>query len=73
MNLQKGDIYICMEPSCGAEIEVRRGANDTCPGKFTLRCCCGNEMAREDMPEHAGASVSGGRDSQPMTTYKRRT
>jgi hypothetical protein len=53
MNLRKGDIYICTEPCCRAEIEVRRGADPACPGKFTLRCCCGKEMAREDMLEFA--------------------
>lgn len=44
MNLKKGEIWICKEPYCAAEIEVLRGANTTCHGNFTVRCCCGKEM-----------------------------
>jgi hypothetical protein len=44
MNIKKGEIYVCREPYCGAEIEVIRGANQTCHGKFNLSCCCGKEM-----------------------------
>jgi hypothetical protein len=49
MNLRKGDVYLCTEPCCRAEIVVRRGADAVCPGNFTLRCCCGKEMVREDL------------------------
>jgi hypothetical protein len=49
MNLRTNDVYICTEPCCRAEITVRRGANPECPGTFTLRCCCGKDMAREDL------------------------
>ncbi|HEX2523026.1 MAG TPA: hypothetical protein VHP35_12965 [Terriglobia bacterium] len=49
MNLKMNDVYICTEPCCRAEITVRRGANPECPGKFTLRCCCGKDMVREDL------------------------
>jgi hypothetical protein len=48
MNLKPGEVYICTEPCCKAEIVVRRGANPECPGKYTVRCCCGKEMTRED-------------------------
>ncbi len=48
MNLKKGEVYICTEPSCKAEIVVRRGADSACHGKFNVRCCCGKEMVRED-------------------------
>lgn len=48
MNLKQGEVYICTEPCCKAEIVVRRSADPACPGKFTLRCCCGKEMTRED-------------------------
>jgi hypothetical protein len=48
MNIKQGEVYICTEPGCQAEIVVRRGANATCPGKFVLRCCCGKDMTRED-------------------------
>ena len=44
MNLKKGEIWICKEPNCAAEIEVLRGANSACQGNFTVRCCCGKEM-----------------------------
>ena len=71
MKLQKGDIYICLEPSCGAEIGVRRGANDACSSKFTLRCCCGKEMTREDMLEHVDATRSvRSAEYQPSTFEK---
>jgi hypothetical protein len=62
MNLRKNDVYVCTEPCCKAEIVVRRGADPTCPGKFTLRCCCGKEMVREDLLEkvtpHRAAETS---------------
>ena len=44
MNVKKGEVYICKEPYCAAEVEVIRGANSTCHGKFHLSCCCGKEM-----------------------------
>ena len=63
MNLQKGEIYVCIEPYCGAEIEVIRGARSICRGEFDLRCCCGKEMVRketlEELEEHAGAAHAG--------------
>lgn len=54
MNLKKGQIWICTEPSCQAEIEVLRSANSTCQGKFTLRCCCGKDLVPKETMEHAG-------------------
>ena len=58
MNVKQGEVYICTEPCCRAEVVVRRGADPDCPGKYTLRCCCGKEMVREDQlayaePRHA--------------------
>jgi hypothetical protein len=44
MNVKKGEVYICKEPYCAAEVEVIRGANSTCHGKFNLSCCCGKEV-----------------------------
>ena len=44
MNIKKGEVYVCREPYCGAEIEVIRGAHLICEGAFDLRCCCGKEM-----------------------------
>ena len=44
MNVKKGEVYVCKEPYCGAEVEVIRGANPTCHGKFNMLCCCGKEM-----------------------------
>ena len=48
MNVKKGEVYICLEPYCGAEIEVIRGAHPICEGGFDLRCCCGREMVLKD-------------------------
>jgi hypothetical protein len=48
MNLKQGEVYVCLEPCCRAEVIVRKGAEPECPGEFTLRCCCGKEMVRED-------------------------
>ena len=53
MNLKTNEVYICTEPCCRAEVVVKRGANPECPGKFTLRCCCGKEMVREEEVKHA--------------------
>jgi hypothetical protein len=54
MNLKSGEIYVCLEPNCKAEVIVRRGADATCAGKYELRCCCGKEMVREDKLQLAG-------------------
>ena len=53
MNLKTGEVYICTEPCCRAEIVVRRAADTSCPGKFKVRCCCGKDMAREDLLQPA--------------------
>lgn len=62
MNLKKGEIYVCIEPYCGAEIEVIRGAHSICRGEFDLRCCCGKEMVRKETLEeleHAATAHAG--------------
>jgi hypothetical protein len=53
MNLKKGQIWVCKEPQCEAEIEVLRSANSTCHGNFTLRCCCGKDLVPRESMEHA--------------------
>ena len=53
MNIKEGEVYICTEPYCRAEIVVRRGADTTCHGKYEIRCCCGKEMVREDKLQFA--------------------
>jgi hypothetical protein len=53
MNIKQGEVYVCTEPKCKAEIVVRRGADSTCPGNFNVRCCCGKEMVREDKLQYA--------------------
>lgn len=58
MNLKKGEVYICTEPNCRAEITVRRGADSTCPGKFNIRCCCGKEMVLEKSLQHAEPALA---------------
>ncbi len=55
MNLKTGEVYICTEPNCRAEIVVRRGADSTCQGKYVIRCCCGQEMVREESLKKAEA------------------
>ena len=60
MNLKKGDVWVCQEPYCGAEVEVLRTANSSCHGNFTLRCCCGKDMvpkesAKHPEPHHVGS------------------
>ena len=53
MNLNEGEVYICTEPDCGAEIVVRRSAKPSCRGEYVIRCCCGKEMVREDKLKYA--------------------
>jgi hypothetical protein len=53
MNLKQGEVYVCTEPSCQAEIVVRRSADASCSGKYDIRCCCGKEMIREDKLHYA--------------------
>ena len=48
MNLKKGEVWACSEPCCRAEIEVKRAADSACPGKFTIRCCCGKDMVLKE-------------------------
>lgn len=51
-NLKKDEIWVCKEPYCAAEIKVLRAANTSCHGNFTVRCCCGKDMARKEETEH---------------------
>jgi hypothetical protein len=53
MNLKKGEVWVCKESYCEAEVEVLRAAKSSCHGKFTLRCCCGKDMAPKESLEHA--------------------
>ena len=53
MNLKAGEVYICTEPTCGAEIVVKCGAKSSCRGEYNVRCCCGKEMVREDKLQYA--------------------
>lgn len=45
---KEGERYRCPEPACGCEIEVKRGAPETCAGDFPPRCCCGRDMVPAD-------------------------
>jgi len=58
MNLKKDEVYVCKEPYCRAEIKVIRGADTTCHGNFTLRCCCGKDMVLQEVPELAKVEKS---------------
>jgi len=53
-NLKKGEIWVCKEPYCAAEIEVVRSANSDCDRNFTFRCCCGKDMTRQKTVEESG-------------------
>ncbi len=66
MNVKEGQIWICTEPSCQAEIEVLRSAKSTCHGKFTLRCCCGKDLVLKESIEHAGPHTVE-QDNRPST------
>lgn len=46
MPLKKGERYRCPEPSCGCEIEVTKGAPESCGGTAQPRCCCGRDMEK---------------------------
>lgn len=59
MNLKTGEVWICQEPCCKAEIVVRRGANPDCPGNFNIRCCCGKEMVREQTTQTKEPALAG--------------
>jgi hypothetical protein len=59
MNIKKGEIWICKEPYCAAEIQVVRAANTTCHGNFTLRCCCGKDMVLKQQKEHRASTLAG--------------
>jgi hypothetical protein len=64
MNLKTGEIWVCSQPRCKAEMKVLRGAEETCRGTFTVRCCCGFDMTRKESlaraatPALAGAGTS---------------
>jgi len=47
MAFKSGDRFKCPEPSCGCEIEVTKGAPESCNGNEQPRCCCGREMVKQ--------------------------
>jgi hypothetical protein len=42
--LHAGEMYLCPDPGCGCEIQVKRGAAPGGGGDKAPRCCCGKEM-----------------------------
>jgi hypothetical protein len=48
MPLRTGERYRCPEPGCGCEIEVTKGAPESCQGTEQPRCCCGRDMEKID-------------------------
>jgi hypothetical protein len=66
MNLKKGEVWICREPYCAAEIEVVRSANTNCHGKYTLRCCCGKELVLKE-------DAANNKQREPVAQESRRT
>ncbi len=47
MLLVKGDVYVCQNPRCRAEVRVERESID---GFTSPICCCGAEMKRAYEP-----------------------
>ena len=41
---EKGQRFRCSDAGCGCEIEVTKGAPESCNGQSTPRCCCGRDM-----------------------------
>ena len=39
-----GEMYVCSDPRCGCEIQVKRGAAHGHGGNRAPRCCCGRAM-----------------------------
>ena len=46
MLFEKGDRFKCPDSACGCEIEVTRGAPESCNGTEAPRCCCGRDMVK---------------------------
>ena len=42
--LYSGEMYVCTDPRCGCEIQVKRGAAPGHGGNRAPRCCCGRPM-----------------------------
>lgn len=47
MAFKKGERFKCPDPFCGCEIEVTKGAPESCKGKESPRCCCGRDMVKK--------------------------
>ena len=47
MSLKEGEVYVCTDSKCGAEIKVTKGAAGTCQENAVPRCCCGKDMVRK--------------------------
>lgn len=47
MAFKKGERFKCPDQSCGCEIEVTKGAPESCKGKEAPRCCCGRDMVKK--------------------------
>lgn len=47
MSLKEGEVYVCTDPKCGAEITVSKSAAASCAGTVVPRCCCGKDMVRK--------------------------
>jgi hypothetical protein len=65
MNVKKGEIWVCKEPYCAAEIKVLRAADTKCHGTFDLRCCCGKDMVlKQTTKNEETTAVGSGSDSK---------
>ena len=47
MSLKKGEVFVCPDPKCGAEVTVSKSAASTCAGTVVPRCCCGKDMVKK--------------------------
>jgi hypothetical protein len=47
MAFKTGERFKCPDPNCGCEIEVTKGASESCNGEQSPRCCCGRDMVKQ--------------------------
>jgi len=47
MAFKKGEKFSCPDANCGCEIEVTKGAPESCNGNESPRCCCRRKMVKK--------------------------
>jgi hypothetical protein len=46
MAFREGQVYRCVDPTCGCAVTVTKSAPPDCPGTANPTCCCGKEMTK---------------------------